>query len=151
MSRTVQEQTVFIPENNTNKLQQNWSWHKPLLYEVPNAPSEQLRSFCWVENYYFNFYTKKPQQASLPSPPDSLSEPKGGSCIQRSPSSMSREEMLTLKAWDYLAAQHQCSGFWKQQGKGGVYLVLSCSPQRRLRGSRFHYNRRYKLAWEILI
>lgn len=89
--------------------------------------------------------TKKSQQTNLPSPPESLSEQKGGSCIQKSPSSTSREEMLILKAWDYLAARHQCSGFWEQQGKGGVYLVLSCSPKRRLIGSRLQYSRRYKL------
>lgn len=39
---------------------------------------------------------KNLQQASLPSPQESLSEPKGGLCIQKSPSSMSRVEMVIL-------------------------------------------------------
>lgn len=51
--------------------------------------------------------------------------------MQRSLSSTSGEKMLILKAWDYLAAQHQCSGFWEQQGNGRVYLVLSCAPKRQ--------------------
>lgn len=48
-------------------------------------------------------------------------------------SSTSREEMLVVKAWDYLAARRQ---FGEQQGEGGVNLVLSCAPKRRLRGKQ---------------
>lgn len=48
-------------------------------------------------------------------------------------SSTSREEMLVVKAWDYLAARRQ---FGEQQGEGGVNLVLSYAPKRRLRGKQ---------------
>lgn len=155
MSKAVQKQTVFtleiIIQINYKEIYLFLTWAAALWRTICSKRTNKKFLLGWEVVLYFLQQKKKPQQACLPLPLESLSEQKGESCMQRSLSSMSGEKMLILKAWDYLAAQHQCSGFWEQQEKGRVYLVLPCVPKRRLRGSRIQYNRRYKSPQEILI